>query len=68
LRQYYPTSEEFDEMLKTKILLTHKDIESNESHAIWDGFQYKFLMTNDLYNYVGFYPKVLKNICNGLIA
>lgn len=68
LRQFHKSVEQFDEELKQKILLTKDDVACQESHQIWDGFQFKFLMTNDLYNYHGFFPKVLREICRSCVA
>ena len=39
------------------------DADTKEDHKIWDGFQYKFMMTNDLYNYAPFFEKILYEAC-----
>jgi len=68
LRNFHATADEFDSMLKEKILLTKEEIKSQESECIWDIFQYKFLMTNDLYNYAPFFEKIVMKIFEICVA
>jgi len=56
LRQYASNAEGFDNHLKELIKLTP---ERKEDHAIWKGFQYKFDLTFQLYNYADFFEKIL---------
>lgn len=56
LRQYSKSTEEFDAELRDKILLRPT---TTADHKIWEGFQYKFMLTNDLYNYAPFFEKIL---------
>lgn len=60
LRQYWTSALSFDDYLKEKILLK---VNAPESHNIWQDFQYNFEMTNDLYNYVHFFEKILYSVC-----
>ncbi len=68
LRNYHASADDFDNFLKDKILLGKKDIESQESQQIWDIFQYRFLMTNDLYNYAPFFERIVTKIFEEAIA
>jgi len=62
LRQFRAKSEELDHYFKEKILLTKEDASSQESEEIWDLFQFKFIMTNDLYNYAPFFERIVMKI------
>lgn len=44
-------------MLREKILLTPPH--GCTDHKIWEGFQYKFFLTDALYNYAPFFEKIL---------
>ena len=66
LRQYWKNSNEFDEWLKEKILLKPpKNV--REDHMIWQGFQHKFSLTFQLYNYVEFFEKILYRVSKDMI-
>jgi len=65
LRQYWKSSEEFDKMLVDKMLLK-PPAHVREDHHIWKGFQYKFFLTNDLYNYYEFFKKILYRVSKDL--
>lgn len=58
LRQYWKEAVEFDNWLIAKMEL-RTGPEVKEDHKVWEGFQYKFMMCNDLYNYAPFFEKVL---------
>ena len=61
LRQYWKDSRSFDQMLRSKMLLTPKP-EEREDKAIWNGFQYKFQLTFQLYNYYDFFKRILYRV------
>ena len=66
LRQYWKESAEFDKWLVAKMEL-RPDPETLEDHAIWEGFEYKFIMTNDLYNYAPFFERILYRISKNFV-
>lgn len=43
------------------------DAEVLEDHNVWQGFQYKFMLTTDLYHYKPFFEKVLYRVCKNFI-
>lgn len=58
------SADEFDNKIKQKILLNKEEIKSQESQTIWSLFQFKFLMTNDLYNYAPFFERIIMKVFN----
>ena len=68
LREFYKNPEDFNNYLRENILITEKEAGSQESEAIWELFQYKFLMTNDLYNYAPFFERVVNHIFEYCVA
>lgn len=62
MRNFKPTAEEFDNYLKNQILLTKEEMSSQESQLVWELFQNKFLLTNDLYNYAPFFERVIMRV------
>ena len=67
LRQYWSSAQAFDEYLEDKIILGPKQIESKETHVIWDHFQYKFMLCLSLYNYVEFFEYILGKVIRSFI-
>ena len=66
LRQYWKHATEFDNYLKAKMLLK-PDAECREDHHIWDGFQYKFQLTFQLYNYKPFFERILYRVTRDFV-
>ena len=66
LRQYWKDSKAFDNMLRSKIELKPTP-EENTDHAVWGGFQYKFTLTNHLYNYAPFFRRILYRVTRDFI-
>ena len=58
LRQYWKNSRDFDLFLRNKMALL-PPLTAREDHAIWDGFQFKFQLTFQLYNYKPFFERIL---------
>jgi hypothetical protein len=58
LRQYSKNAADFDNDLKEKMAL-RPHVTHREDHKIWEGFQHKFSLTWELYNYRKFFQKVL---------
>ena len=38
-----------------------------EDHKVWEGFQYKFMLTGDLYNYAPFFEKICYKVCKSAL-
>ena len=66
LRQYWKDPEEFDNYLKGKMQLK-PPASAREDHLIWDGFQFKFQLTFQLYNYKPFFERILYRVTRDLI-
>ena len=66
LRQYAKSAVEFDEELMEKMKL-NPPTDVIEDHKVWEGFQYKFMLTNDLYNYEPFFEKILYKVCKNYL-
>ena len=66
LRQYSKDSVEFDKQLIAKMELRPSE-EQLEDHLIWQFFEPKFIMTNDLFYYEPFFEKVLYRACKNFI-
>jgi hypothetical protein len=66
LRQYWKDADSFDNWLIEKIMLK-PDPNHREDHKIWEGFQYKFGLTYALYNYYGFFKKILLRVMKDMI-
>ena len=62
LRNYLDKEHDLDEEFRRKILLNKEDASSQESEKIWDIFQFKFMMTNDLYNYAPFFERITMKV------
>mmetsp|Transcript_22996 Transcript_22996/g.17437 ORF Transcript_22996/g.17437 Transcript_22996/m.17437 type:complete len:176 (-) Transcript_22996:2058-2585(-) len=55
MRKFWPSAEEYDEKLKNYIRMTPFECQSKESHKIWNYFQNKFTLINDLGKYYKFF-------------
>lgn len=61
LRQYWKDASQFDDFLRAKMLLK-PPAEARTDHAVWGGFQFKFQLTFQLYNYVEFFERILYKV------
>jgi hypothetical protein len=68
LRKFRQSAEEFDLEIRNKILLSKEDMSSQESETLWELFQYKFNLTNDLLNYAPFAERVIIRILKGCVT
>ena len=66
LRQYWKASQDFDQFLRKKMELKPA-YEMREDHAIWEGFQDKFSLTFELYNYKPFFERILYTVSRELV-
>lgn len=68
MREYSESDEKCDEYFRNKILLTHKETDTNESETIWQKFQFKFIATDDLYNYKPFFTRIVRHVFETCVA
>ena len=61
LRQYWKNATDFDNFLKDK-MLCNPGPEVREDHHVWKGFQFKFQLTFQLYNYKPFFERILYKV------
>ena len=66
LRQYWKNPAEFDNFLKGKMRLKPGP-EDREDNKIWQGFQFKFQLTFQLYNYKPFFERILYRVSRDFI-
>lgn len=59
LRTSWALNGTFDEYLVNKLLLQPDEIASRESHKIWEGFQFKFMLNDAVIHYYKFYREAL---------
>ena len=60
MRTFYENPEEYDDILRSQILLTSQESSGLESHDIWGFFQHKFSRISHLAKFKPFFEKLLK--------
>ena len=60
MRSFYSDPKEYDEILKSQILLTRPEQVGLESHDIWGFFQHKFARIAGLAKYRPFFERLLR--------
>ncbi len=68
MRKFFKETDGFNNYIRDKILLTKEEIECQESEDIWQKFQYKFLLTLDVYNYAPFFERIVMRVFEGCVA
>ena len=61
MRSFYADPKEYDDILKSQILLTREEQYGLESHDIWGFFQHKFSRIGGLAKYRPFFEKLLRS-------
>jgi hypothetical protein len=67
LKEFYPSEEDFFQMIRDEILLTAEEANNLESHDIWKSFQHKFSTVGELGKYVPFFKYLLKEALLAMI-
>ena len=68
MRSFYENPKEYDEILKSQILLTHEESAGLESHDIWAYFQHKFSRIGGLAKYKPYFARLLRANIDACIA
>ena len=60
VRNFYKDPKEYDDILRSQILLIDTETRNIESHDIWKHFQHKFTRLADLLKYKKFFKDLMK--------